>query len=75
VNIYYYYYCFVVVVVVVVTVVSGDSSLGIATGCGLDNRGSIPNRGKIFLFSIDSRPALGPTSLLSKGYWGRFPAG
>jgi hypothetical protein len=37
------------------------SSVGIATGYGLDGRVSIPGRGKIFLFSIASRPALGPT--------------
>jgi hypothetical protein len=28
---------------------------------GLDGRGSSPSRGKIFLFSTTSRPALGPT--------------
>jgi hypothetical protein len=35
-------------------------TVGIATGYGLDGRGSIPSRGKIFLFSTASRPALGP---------------
>jgi hypothetical protein len=35
--------------------------VGIATGYGLDCRGSIPGRGNIFLSSITSRPALGPT--------------
>jgi hypothetical protein len=40
---------------------SRDSSVGIATGLGLDDRGSIPSRGKIFLISTASRPALGPT--------------
>jgi hypothetical protein len=30
-------------------------------GYGLKGRGSIPGRGKVFLFSIASRPALGPT--------------
>jgi hypothetical protein len=40
---------------------SRDSSADIATGYGLDDPGSIPGRGKIFLFSIASRPALGPT--------------
>jgi hypothetical protein len=29
--------------------------------CGLDVRGSIPSRGKIFLFFIVFRQALGPT--------------
>jgi hypothetical protein len=39
------------------------SSAGIATSYRLDSRGSIPSRGKIFLFSIASRPALEPTQL------------
>jgi hypothetical protein len=43
------------------TILSWDSSVGIAVGCGLDSQGSIPGRGKIFLFSTASRPALGPT--------------
>jgi hypothetical protein len=30
-------------------------------GYGLDGQGSIPGRGKIFLFSTASRPVLGPT--------------
>jgi hypothetical protein len=38
-----------------------DSSVGIATGYRQDGRGSIRGRGKIFLFSTASRPALGPT--------------
>jgi hypothetical protein len=38
-----------------------DSSVGIATGYGLDGRGSNPGRGKIFLFSTASGQALGPT--------------
>jgi hypothetical protein len=38
-----------------------DSSVGTATSFKLDGRVSIPGRGKIFLFSIASRPALGPT--------------
>jgi hypothetical protein len=29
--------------------------------CGLDGRGSIPGKGKIYFFSIKHRPALGPT--------------
>jgi hypothetical protein len=39
---------------------SRDSSSGIATGYRLDGRGSTPGT-DIFLFSIASRPALGPT--------------
>jgi hypothetical protein len=38
-------------------------SVGIATGYGLDGRGSIPGRDKIFLFSRESRSALWPTRL------------
>jgi hypothetical protein len=38
-----------------------DRSVGIATGYGLDDRGSNLCRGKIFLFSTASRPALGHT--------------
>jgi hypothetical protein len=44
---------------------SRDSSVGIATGYGLDDRGgggsSSPGRVKNFHFSISSRPALGST--------------
>jgi hypothetical protein len=40
---------------------SRDSSVSIATGYGLVGRGSIANRGKKYLFSIASTPALGPT--------------
>jgi hypothetical protein len=42
---------------------SRDSSAGIATGYEVDGRGSIPGRGKIFLFSTASRPVLGPSQL------------
>jgi hypothetical protein len=34
---------------------------GVSTGYGLDSRGWIPGRGKMFLFSTTSRPVLGPT--------------
>jgi hypothetical protein len=43
---------------------SSDSSVGIATGYGLDDQGggsSSPGRVKNFHFSIASRPALGST--------------
>jgi hypothetical protein len=40
---------------------SQDSSVGIAMGYGLDSRGSIPGRCKIFFFSTVSTLALGPT--------------
>jgi hypothetical protein len=50
-----------------------DSSVGIATGYGLDGQGSNPGRGEIFRTSPD-RPE-GPPSLLYNGYrvfpWGK----
>jgi hypothetical protein len=45
-----------------------DVSVGIAKVYGLDGWVSIPGGGKIFLFSTASRPAVGPTTLLSSGY-------
>jgi hypothetical protein len=43
---------------------------------GLDDRGSIPDRGRGFFFS-PLRPdwLWGPPSLLFNGYWGPFPGG
>jgi hypothetical protein len=35
--------------------------VGVAMGYGLDGQGSILGRGKISLFPVASRPALGPT--------------
>jgi hypothetical protein len=55
-----------------------DSSVGIATGYGLDDRGggsSSPGRVKMFHFSISSRPALGSTQPPIKGYRGLFSGG
>jgi hypothetical protein len=43
-----------------------DSAVGIATGCGLDDRGvgvPSPGRGKILLLSKSSKPVLGSTQL------------
>jgi hypothetical protein len=40
---------------------SQDNSVGIAMGYGMDGWGSICGRGKIFLFSIVFRLAVGPT--------------
>jgi hypothetical protein len=37
-----------------------DSSVGRTMSYALDGRGSVPDRGKIFLFSIAFRRALGP---------------
>jgi hypothetical protein len=47
-----------------------------ATGYWLDNQGSIPGKGKIFV-SVSERPdrVWGPPSLLSNGYRGLFPRG
>jgi hypothetical protein len=51
---------------------SRDSWVGMATWCGLDGHGSIPDRGeKLFFFFAVSRPA--PPSVLSSGYGGSFP--
>jgi hypothetical protein len=51
------------------------SGICIATGYGLDGRGSIPSRGKIFPFSTMSRPA--PRSTQPPIHWvlGLFPPG
>jgi hypothetical protein len=53
---------------------SQDSSHG--TAKGLDGRGSILSRGKNFLFSTASIPALGPTQYpIKMGIWGSFAGG
>jgi hypothetical protein len=46
------------------------SSVDIVTVYWLDGRGSNPGKGRIFLFSTTSRPALGSPSLLFSGYRG-----
>jgi hypothetical protein len=52
------------------------SSAGIATGYGLDGRGSIPGMGNKFFSIPQPRDRLrGPPSLLSNGYLGDFPEG
>jgi hypothetical protein len=55
---------------------SRDSSVSIATGYGLDDRGSIPGGGwQFFSSTLCPDRLLGPPSLLSKGYQGVFPWG
>jgi hypothetical protein len=52
---------------------SQDSSVGTATGYGLDNQGWIPGRDNKFFSSSKGLDRLWcPCSLLSKGYWGLF---
>jgi hypothetical protein len=51
---------------------SRDSLVGIPTGYGLDGRGSISGRGKIFLFSYCPDRLWGQRNLLSKGYCGEI---
>jgi hypothetical protein len=55
---------------------SRGSSVSIVTDYGLDDRGSIPDRGRGFLFqSLRPDRLWGPPSLLSNGYRGPFPRG
>jgi hypothetical protein len=57
---------------------SRDSSVGTATGYGLDDKGvriPSPGRDKNFHFSMSFRPALGPHLLLSNVYGVLFPWG
>jgi hypothetical protein len=44
----------------------------IAIGHGLDGRGTIPGTDKMFLFSVASRPALGPNQLPKQWIQGHF---
>jgi hypothetical protein len=41
------------------SIMSRDSSVGIATGYGLNGQSSSPGRVEIFLLSMSSRPVLG----------------
>jgi hypothetical protein len=55
---------------------SQDSSLGIVMGYRLDGQGLIPSRGQIFLFSMVSKLALGPTQPPIQWVpWGDFAGG
>jgi hypothetical protein len=48
-------------IIIYLFIESRDSSVGIEMGYGLDSRGLNSGRGKVFLFSIASRPVLRPT--------------
>jgi hypothetical protein len=50
-----------------------DSSVGIATGYGLDVQGFESRQEEDFLFSIRPDQFLCPPIFLSNEYWGRFP--
>jgi hypothetical protein len=53
-----------------------DSSVGIATGYGLDDRGvgvRVPVGSRIFSSSNRPERLWGPPNLLSNGYGGSFP--
>jgi hypothetical protein len=53
-----------------------NSSVGIVMDYELDGMGLIPGRDKIFLFSIASKLALGPTQApYPMGTGGNFPRG
>jgi hypothetical protein len=54
-----------------------DSSVGIATGCGLDGRGvgvRVPVGAEFFYIPRRPDRFWGPTCLLSNGYCGSYPA-
>jgi hypothetical protein len=55
------------------SIMSRDSSVGIAMICGLEDRISIPGKARFFIFSIESRPALGLTKPLIQGVPGTHP--
>jgi hypothetical protein len=55
-----------------------DSSVGIATGCGLDDQGvgvRVPAGSRIFSSPCRPDRLWGPPNSLANGYWGSFPGG
>jgi hypothetical protein len=52
---------------------SRNSSVGIATGYGVDSLGSIPGSARVFSSPRCPDQLSGPTSLLSNGYQGLSP--
>ena len=71
--IFRYYHRHGLVIFVIMPAVDRDSSVGIATGYGLEVRGLNPCGGRDFLHS--SRSALGPTQLSIQLVPGLFPTG
>jgi hypothetical protein len=59
-------------IIIIINNRTRDSSVGIATGYGLEDQGSNPGRSKIFLFSTAPRPALRHTQLHMQWVPGAF---
>jgi hypothetical protein len=70
-----YIYIYIYIYIVCVCVEPG-SSVSIVSDYGLDDRGSIPDRGRGFLlYPLRPDRLWGPPSLLYNGYRGSFPLG
>jgi hypothetical protein len=60
----YYFIIFIIIIIIIIIIIlsrGGADGIAIAAGDGLDGQGSIPGKGKIFIFSTASKSALGPT--------------
>jgi hypothetical protein len=70
------FFFIIIIIIIIIIIRCRDNAVGIATGYGLGDQGSIPVRGKRFISSpqCPGRP-WGPPSLLSNGYWDLFPGG